>query len=88
MEPAFIIEELQIEYQSDQNLVDNMTAIVSEFRKTRKLQPLKILVHGPPAVGKTRIAKQLCGYYGIHYLNPQIVIEQTIKEMVRYNNNV
>lgn len=46
-------------------------------------QPIKICVLGPPASGKTTIAKQLAQEYKIHHLQIKDVIEETKNELVR-----
>ncbi|KAK5648243.1 hypothetical protein RI129_003135 [Pyrocoelia pectoralis] len=79
MEPGFIVETLQIQWESEINFVENIDNIVKEFKNTRGLTPLKIIMHGPPAVGKTVIAKQLANYYGIHYVSVKSVIDETIQ---------
>lgn len=82
MEPTFISEELEIEWESDFNLAKNMPKVVREFRTARNLQPFRIVLHGPPAVGKTRLAEKLCKYYGCHYVSVKTMIEETIADLV------
>jgi len=41
------------------------------------------LILGPPASGKTTIAKQLAQEYKIHHLQIKDVIEETKNELVR-----
>ncbi|XP_031327506.1 adenylate kinase 7-like isoform X2 [Photinus pyralis] len=79
MEPGFIVETLQIQWENEINMVENIANVANEFRNTRGLVPLRIIIHGPPAVGKTRIAMQLADYYGVHYVNVKSVINETIQ---------
>ncbi len=51
-------------------------------------QPIKICILGPPASGKTTIAKQLAQEYKLHYLQIKEVIEETKNELVRKEENV
>lgn len=88
MEPGVIVEDLEIEWQNELNLVENMGNIVNEFRTTRELKPIRVIVHGPPAVGKTRIAKRLVEYYGAHYLSVKTVIDNSIKNLVNSKLNL
>lgn len=83
MEPGFVVDELGFEYRSEEGLAGNMEVIVSEFRKSRGLTPIRILVHGPPAVGKTRLAKRLCDRYELHYLDVKSAIAETVNDLVR-----
>ncbi|KAK4884795.1 hypothetical protein RN001_001066 [Aquatica leii] len=80
MEPGCIIDQLEIEWTNELNLAENIKNIVKEFKQTRGLTPVRIIIHGPPAAGKTRIAKQLANYYGSHYVNIKTLIEETIQE--------
>ncbi|RZB40591.1 adenylate kinase 7, partial [Asbolus verrucosus] len=76
MEPVFLVENLQIEWQSEMNLPENMNQIVNEFKKRRNLRPVKIVLHGPPGSGKTQLAKKLCEYYNSKYRESLIKPEQ------------
>ncbi|KAF5275019.1 hypothetical protein FQA39_LY06956 [Lamprigera yunnana] len=80
IEPSSIIDPFQIEWRNEMNIAENMSAIVKEYKKCRCLVPVRIVIHGPPAVGKTRIGKQLAEYYGAHYTNIKKLIDDTLKE--------
>lgn len=86
MEPSFITEELEIEWQNELNLAENMKNIVTQFKTERNLLPIRIIIHGPPAAGKTRLAKKLCEYYGCHYVSVKTMIEEIIKDLVNIYN--
>lgn len=45
------------------------------------MQPIRIILHGPPAAGKTLLAKQLCEKYDLTYLHVKNVIEDTVTEL-------
>lgn len=82
MEPGYIVEYLQLQWQSELNLADNMQNIVEEFKTARNLLPIHIIIHGPHGAGKTILAKKLCDYYGCHYVSIKTMIEETIAELV------
>lgn len=84
MEPGYIVEQLALPWQNELNLADNMKNIVDEFKNERNLLPIHIIIHGPPAIGKTRLAKKLCDYYGGHYVSVKVMIEETINELVSF----
>jgi hypothetical protein len=46
-------------------IVDNIKLLSDEFNKTRKLNPVKIFLTGPPASGKTTNSYMLGSYYNI-----------------------
>lgn len=81
MEPSYIVEELELEYKNDLNLAENMLNIVNEFKKACNLNSIKVLIHGPPASGKTTLAKDLCNKYGLHYVSPETVVEETLENL-------
>lgn len=82
MEPGYIVESLALRWQNELSLADNMKNIVEEFKMERNLLPIHIIIHGPPSVGKTRLAKKLCDYYGSHYVSVKTMIEETISDLV------
>ncbi|KAK9728749.1 hypothetical protein QE152_g17073 [Popillia japonica] len=81
MEPSFIVDELEIEWKNELNLAENMHNIVTEFRKGRQLKPLRILLHGPPAIGKTRLAEKLCSIYGVQHITVKKMIDDILADM-------
>lgn len=52
------------------------------------LQALKIMIVGPPASGKTTVAKKLANHYRLHYLHVKEVLALAIENMVRLNELV
>lgn len=46
------------------------------------LQPIKICLIGPPAVGKSTVAKKLCSHYQIHHITIADIIEEKFVQLV------
>jgi len=72
------VKEMSFEWKYESGLVENIQAIINEYKNARGLQPLKIGIHGPPYSGKTTLAKRIAEYYKIHYINA----EQEMKEQI------
>ncbi|XP_072308924.1 adenylate kinase 7-like [Eucyclogobius newberryi] len=78
---AFLIKELNIQWAFESGMVENIEKIVQEYKVTRKLLPVRIFLVGPPAVGKTTIAKKLCDYYKLHHINIDDIFEEKLREL-------
>ncbi|CAF3511735.1 unnamed protein product [Rotaria socialis] len=80
-EPIFIREQMNIKWHCENGITENIVKIVDEYRAQRKLTPIKICILGPPASGKTTIAKQLAQEYKLHHLQIKDVVEDTKNEL-------
>lgn len=81
MEPNYIVNDLGVTFHSDLNFAENIAKMVQEYKNSRKLFPVKVFLHGPPAVGKTSIAKVLCEKYALHYLSVNTIIQDAIAKL-------
>lgn len=82
MEPEFVVDELEIEWQNELNLAENMRAIINEFKTSRKLSAVNVILHGPPTAGKTTLARYIAERYGNHYISVKSMIDDTIANLV------
>ena len=46
------------------------------------LQPIRIFITGPPAVGKTTVGKKLCDHYKLHHITVDRVVQEKIQQLV------
>ncbi len=65
-------------------MVENLPAIIHEFKERRGLTPIRMVVHGPPASGKTSLSKRLAKEYEIHHLQLGEIIEEEIRSVSGY----
>ncbi|KAM8847149.1 adenylate kinase 7-like [Synchiropus picturatus] len=79
---AFVIKDsYSLSWVSESGMVENMEAIVDEFKHARGLLPIRIFITGPPACGKSTLAKKLCHYYKVHHITMREVIEERIARL-------
>ncbi|KAK9300199.1 hypothetical protein QLX08_007043 [Tetragonisca angustula] len=79
IDPVYIAD--RISWHFDSPFPDNIDAIVKEYKTARNLNPVKIIVLGPPASGKTRVARYLTDHYDIHYIHVKPLIANTIDNL-------
>lgn len=80
IDPVYIIDRIHWHLDMPfQNVVD---IIIKEYKAARNLRPVKIIVLGPPASGKTRVARYLANHYEIHYIHVKTLISDTIQKLV------
>ncbi|KAL4703485.1 hypothetical protein ACJJTC_014355 [Scirpophaga incertulas] len=81
MEPTFIVETMGLQWTSELTFAENVPALMKQFRKQRGLKPFKVIVYGPPIVGKTTLSKLICETYGLVYISKETVIQDVIDEL-------
>jgi len=47
------------------------------------MQPLRVLISGPPASGKTTVIEQLCSHFKLHHIKIKDVIDDAIAMRVK-----
>ncbi|KAH0620385.1 hypothetical protein JD844_020775 [Phrynosoma platyrhinos] len=82
MEAVFLKENFNIKWVSQGGIVENIEQVVNEYKQSRGLLPVKICILGPPGVGKTSIAEQLCKHYKVHHIKIKDVITKAIENLV------
>ncbi|KAM6394641.1 adenylate kinase 7 isoform 2-T2 [Pluvialis apricaria] len=48
---------------------------------SKELTPLKVCIHGPPGVGKSTVAEELCKHYKLHHIKINDVISEIIANL-------
>ncbi|NXV78643.1 KAD7 kinase, partial [Atlantisia rogersi] len=81
MESMFLKENFNIKWVAQAGLVENIEQIVKEYKQSRGLLPLKVCIHGPPGVGKSTIAEELCKLYKLHHIKINDVISEAVANL-------
>ncbi|KAJ2946944.1 hypothetical protein O0L34_g16290 [Tuta absoluta] len=81
MEPTFLPETMNLEWTSELTFAENVPALMKQFKKERQLRAFKIVVYGPPLVGKTTLSKKICENYGLMYVSPETIVQDTIEDL-------
>ncbi|XP_060581787.1 adenylate kinase 7-like [Ruditapes philippinarum] len=81
MDAVNVKENMRISWVSEAGMVENIQAIIKEYKDTRNLHPLRVCVLGPPASGKSTVVKQLCEHYKLHHIKIKDVIDQAIDDL-------
>lgn len=69
--------------QSNVTFEMNFNSLINEYKIFRNILPVKIIILGPPAVGKTKLSKRLANYYCTPYVNVKLLIKETIQYLVK-----
>lgn len=80
IDPVYIVE--RIRWYLGMPYRDVVDIVIKEYKTARNLRPVKMVVLGPPASGKTRVARYLADHYGIHYVHVKTLISDRIQKLV------
>lgn len=81
MDAVNVKENMRITWASEAGIVENIAAIIKEYKDTRNLHPLRACVLGPPAVGKSTVIRQLCHHYKLHHIKLKDVIDEAMENL-------
>ena len=71
-----------------EGLVASITQVVAEYRKVNNLTPVRIFLHGPPAVGKTMYGEKLAYEFEIALLRTAEVIDEMLAADPKFKERV
>ncbi|ESO00236.1 hypothetical protein HELRODRAFT_83308 [Helobdella robusta] len=72
-------EQLKFKWANSNGMVENMPQLIEEFKSERGLKPLKMVIIGPPGVGKTSIAKRLQDSLKLHLISIEDIKDKKLK---------
>lgn len=87
--PAYLLKSASLmEWPPDDSsrggFCARIDSLVEEYRAARDLRPLRLIVLGPPASGKTILASQLARHYRLHYVSLESLVDDTIRQLVSF----
>ncbi|KAM6201573.1 adenylate kinase 7 [Rhynchocyon petersi] len=77
----FVKENFNLRWHSQTGFVENISNILKEYKQSRGLLPIRICILGPPAVGKSSIAAELCKYYKLHHIKLKELISEAVTKL-------
>ncbi|XP_019630798.1 PREDICTED: adenylate kinase 7-like isoform X1 [Branchiostoma belcheri] len=83
MEAMFVKESMRIMWIAETGMCENIDTVIREYKQSRGLLPMRGCIMGPPAVGKTTIAKKLCEHYKLHHIKVKDVIDEAVENLKR-----
>ncbi|XP_056667285.1 adenylate kinase 7 isoform X2 [Monodelphis domestica] len=81
MEALFVKENFNIRWVAQAGFVESIAIILKEYKQSRGLLPIKICILGPPAVGKSSVAEEVCKHYKLHHIKIKDVITDAIARL-------
>ncbi|KAJ3068662.1 Adenylate kinase 7, partial [Quaeritorhiza haematococci] len=82
VEPGHI-KDMQLEWKYEAGIIDNLTQIIQDYKDARGLTALKMVLHGPPAVGKSTYAAKIAAHYDIHLIDAENVVQDAMSKLER-----
>ncbi|CAH8429732.1 unnamed protein product [Schistosoma haematobium] len=82
IEPSTIKEDMQFPWISDSGIPTNISQLINEFIEEHQLKPLRICILGPPYIGKTTLAKELCKIYRLHHIHLKGLLYEYIRNLL------
>ncbi|CAH8429465.1 unnamed protein product [Schistosoma rodhaini] len=82
IEPSTIKEDMQFPWISDSGIPTNISQLINEFIEEHQLKPLRLCILGPPCIGKTTLAKELCKIYRLHHIHLKGLLYEYIRNLL------
>lgn len=75
------VRDMAFSWKYESGLVENVAQFVQEYKNGRGLHPINVVVHGPPASGKTTLARNLANHYSLHYVDATQIMKNLVDEL-------
>nr|AIW54306.1 cytosolic adenylate kinase 2 [Mastigamoeba balamuthi] len=75
---SLVVKDLAIPWVAETGLVENIALAAKEYREARGLTPIRIVVLGPPASGKTALSEAIAAKYTIHRVCAQDAVAKAL----------
>lgn len=81
MDSTYIKEGMNVKWTAAGGLPATIDGVISEYKQTRGVLPMRTCVLGPPASGKSTVIRQLCEHFKLHHIKIQDVIKEAIDDL-------
>ncbi|KAJ3015879.1 Adenylate kinase 7 [Thoreauomyces humboldtii] len=76
-------KDMAFQWKFEAGLIENLNTFIDEYKYARGLTSLNIIIHGPPASGKSTLSAKLAEHYEIHCLDVDKVVEAAVERLER-----
>ncbi|KAI9220807.1 hypothetical protein BC828DRAFT_405476 [Blastocladiella britannica] len=80
---ASTIKRFSLKWKYESGLLDNLSRFMDEYRRGRGLTPVKVLLLGPPHVGKSHYGAKLAARYKLPLVDTETVMRETMERLAR-----
>lgn len=87
-ESTFLADADEEELHCAAGIIDSAAKVVDEFREKYHLEPLKVLVVGPPASGYEEVAKRISERIGAPFVDPVALVDDAKKETSEFGDEI
>jgi adenylate kinase len=80
------VDEEELHFAS--GIIENAAKVVDEFRAKYHLEPMKVLVVGPPSSGYERVAERIAARIGAPLIDPVGLVAEVRKETTAFGDEI
>ncbi|CAG7834071.1 unnamed protein product [Allacma fusca] len=79
IESTFCQDNFDVDWTAENGIKSIMQLVVEEYRRARGLIPIKLILVGPPGIGKSTVARQIADIYHFHHFDDETMVETTVE---------
>ncbi|CAL8072219.1 unnamed protein product [Orchesella dallaii] len=79
IQSAYAMENFNMDFAAEDGFDSIINKVSTEYKHSRNLEPLKVVIAGPPASGKSTIARQISDLYRLNHFTKDDIIKTTLE---------